>query len=230
MGALTKMVDASPFAYRPPLIIIKKCPFWVFRYNGHMLPFAMHDGAPIGFVHVPKTGGTSLLRGIQSQRLQVCNGHAPSWAFDCHPEHRFMTFVRDPYDAAVSGYYFIRDNNLSLGNSPYDQGNYDLIMHESVDYYMRHRQPNQLYAYYLPDLDDIDVVGHLSYPRASRELLHKTLGLYFPERAYNVGKRRGVSFPRRDFRVRNIRDYWIYNQATKKFKQLCRDNDVILDV
>lgn len=78
---------------------------------------SLKGGREIIFLHVPKTGGTSL-----SEALKLGRGHIPATRFQAADPDRFerafkFAFVRDPVDRLFSSFNYLR-TAIGLNNSP----------------------------------------------------------------------------------------------------------------
>lgn len=76
------------------------------------------------FIHVPRTGGTSLGNAIQSVFLdsfQVGGTKHFSWSsiYEGYPKYKGFGFIRNPYNRMVSFYQFMKNNmgHLEFTNS-----------------------------------------------------------------------------------------------------------------
>lgn len=66
------------------------------------------------FIHIPKTGGTSISKNIQ-KHIPLNQHHRQVSFYGEHISKKFVfTFVRNPYDRIVSVYHYL---NQGLGNS-----------------------------------------------------------------------------------------------------------------
>ncbi len=132
------------------------------------------------FTHVPKTSGTSMrkslvepnvgaaaiygYRGMRAflrdgrPRKPFVWGHMP---YGIHllngGEARYITFLRDPVDRAVSYYYFVKDSDPTQYRHP---ARVDAEAHSIVDFYALPRYQNWQ-ARYIAGFD-----YHYAYPRA----------------------------------------------------------------
>ena len=78
---------------------------------------SLKGGREIIFLHVPKTGGTSL-----SEALKLGQGHIPATRFQAADPDRFdrafkFAFVRDPIDVLFSSFNYLL-TAIGLNNSP----------------------------------------------------------------------------------------------------------------
>ena len=114
------------------------------------------------FTHVPKTSGTSFRKSLIEPNLapeQIFRyGGARNFALNCGPQYafawghmpagahlltrrevRYLTFLRDPVDRAVSYYYFVRDSDPSAYKHP-ERDEADAL--SIVEFYSRRRYQN----------------------------------------------------------------------------------------
>jgi len=67
------------------------------------------------FIHIPKTAGLSVLQATKLAR----HGHKPIRHVETNNGEYVFTVVRNPYDRAVSQYYYMRGNIENAAHSPY---------------------------------------------------------------------------------------------------------------
>ena len=75
------------------------------------------------YIHIPKTGGMSIesilgsnLKNIHQRPLSIKHGYPSEWKYPKYWKKYYkFTFVRNPWDRAVSAYYF----NLKIYSSIY---------------------------------------------------------------------------------------------------------------
>jgi hypothetical protein len=89
------------------------------------------------FVHVPKTGGTSmqrwLLDNIKSNVLKGNKHHTFESLNNTHGPFDFsFTIVRNPWDWCVSWYFFRRDRALRRIKNPKEKGKFSLEYNKKV--------------------------------------------------------------------------------------------------
>ena len=67
------------------------------------------------FIHVPKTGGMSIIRAIRKYKLDVRYGHHRISYYNKNEIQESFTFsfVRNPYDRFVSGFYYLKNGGIN---------------------------------------------------------------------------------------------------------------------
>jgi hypothetical protein len=141
------------------------------------------------FIHVPRTGGTSVLRALGVRRRRF---HAPFWVFEQADARRFaqyfkFAFVRNPWDRAVSTYFYLRNGGAGgaddvmsdLLRSRYDS--FDKFVLDYLDeeriYTVRLLRPQNLYLYDHWDQCRMDFVGRFENLAADFAIVAQKLGL-----------------------------------------------------
>ena len=85
-----------------------------------------------GFIHIPKTGGTSITHILESQPgTKKVTGHDTIRRFENSKNLFIFTFVRNPYTRLVSGYFHglrKKEHNYSLSEYFKKSNNKDLHM------------------------------------------------------------------------------------------------------
>jgi|WetSurMetagenome_2_1015567.scaffolds.fasta_scaffold765850_2 hypothetical protein len=55
------------------------------------------------FIHIPKTGGTSILKCLNNKNVIIVD-HLNKKDLSCFCNNWVFTFIRDPFDRAISAY------------------------------------------------------------------------------------------------------------------------------
>lgn len=158
-----------------------------------------------------------------------------SW-FDKHDhEHVFVTIVRDPYQAAVSDYYFIKRNNVKEARNESDAFHKNMIWAGAdVNEYLENYVPNSRYSYFydVHGIKDFECVGATDYMRGTIDLLNTMYSCNINHRYVNVNPNKlmedsyDCAYPAKSFKKRNGHDYELYKKGLKVFRSLCRKYDV----
>jgi hypothetical protein len=146
------------------------------------------------FTHVPKTSGTSFRKSLIEPNLAPEEifryGGVRDFALRCRPRHRFvwghmplgahhatrrrvryMTFLRDPIDRAVSYYYFVRDSDPRAYRHPEREAADALSL---TEFYARRRYQNWQ-TRFLAGLQYHQLYPRLDSPRFDRATLRRAL-------------------------------------------------------
>lgn len=212
------------------------CDFCVLTYNVTMY----------AFVHVLKTGGTSIKDPIRSQLcLSAVKGsppqqHKPTSWFDKHShDHIFMTMIRDPYDRAVSEYFYIQRQMLNKIDDIHQWSERQKISHSyltkvSLETFLEYHLPKSTYMYYFDsrNIEDFDFVGYTYDMQTSVNLANHMFNLKTRNQETNVNPEHKIStsyeckYSRNDFYKKYEQDYEVYVKGKEKFKNLCRKYNV----
>ena len=92
----------------------------------------------LGFIHIPRTGGTSVTRSLENSDCnitQVCRTHALYKEFSNHMPVQWFATVRHPAARLHSGYYYQieQDKNRLAGNLPMKSGLTKDFLHNRID-------------------------------------------------------------------------------------------------
>ena len=169
----------------------------------------------ISFMHVPKTGGISFMHSVHDKNFPVCCfGHKSFFELetcDNARDHEYVTFFRDPYDLAVSKYFYeTKYENLKSSLNDY-LDSYDPIYAKYVD---------------IDNVSDIKFVGTLENYNRSIHIFNKMFGTSLVAHFDNVkdNKQPGAgyktSYSRKTFIDNNKEDYEIYYRGVKKYEEL----------
>lgn len=172
----------------------------------------------IGFVHVPKTGGLTLVEHLRSTGTVWCGKHQSLDTLMKHEhDHTYLTFVRDPFQTYVSFYYFVTRNKINLywHRTPQDTSNMHLIWGEdgglqedgnpgipvvgspqvTIQEFLDNCEPNQMFGYfYAPHGPEIiDFVGYTKEMEKSYKLLEIITGISAPKKWKNINPKKPVN-------------------------------------
>ena len=65
------------------------------------------------FIHVPRTGGNSILRCLEDKEVIVVH-HVSKMDLSCFDDNWVFAFVRDPFDRVLSAYAYLTGGGLSI--------------------------------------------------------------------------------------------------------------------
>jgi hypothetical protein len=175
----------------------------------------------ISFVHVPKTGGSWLWKNFDQENY----GHKKVSEFKS--DTQLATFIRDPYDARISEYYFCKSKSVPIPCSNYAD-NYELIKNgATLEEFLYGIKPNSLYTYFFDTVTpkDFTFVGVTSRMDDSVHIFEKIFhkNLIFSEGFMNESRQMGTCYKshysRKKFAKDNDEDYQLYKEGLQKFKR-----------
>jgi hypothetical protein len=169
----------------------------------------------ISFMHIPKTGGISFKHSFYLEDLDFCcEGHFSLEELKkCRNanNHTYITFIRDPFDLAISNYFYkVRYEHFKVKIEDYL---------ESYD---------GMYIHYLKTFDDLNFVGMVEkYNRSVwifNKMFNTNLRVLFdnvnPEKP--VGHSYKIKYNKELFIKNNEKEYEIYNRGVEKFNDIYR--------
>jgi chondroitin 4-sulfotransferase 11 len=129
------------------------------------------------FIHIPKTGGTSIRRQLGNHPSLKCYNHRPyEWVMDQIEHSRnsqfVFTIVRNPWDRILSLYHYWKQQEVKHQFYKYDKRIVDHIksinmsfkqfihsIQEKDPIIMSKNHVNPYIEYYLPSLEPLDYIG-----------------------------------------------------------------------
>jgi hypothetical protein len=177
----------------------------------------------LGFVHVPKTGGSTILsKGKTRTNLCSGSGHIPHSKFKehGHVHDHFITMMRDPYQQSISFYY-------DMKRSPkYD---IDFSLEDFLSNSDHRNKWGINYEKYYDGLSlkDFSFVGMTNSMDINRLLLKKMFNFNFSQTPINTNPEKNFLtkydsvFKKKEFISKNSTEYDLYFQGIKRFNQLC---------
>jgi hypothetical protein len=178
----------------------------------------------LGFVHVPKTGGSTILsKGKTKTNLCSGKGHIPHSKFKehTHKHDYFITMIRDPYQQSISFYY-------DMKRSP--EYNIDFSLEDFLSNPNHRNKWGINYEKYYEEslLKDFSFVGITNHMNVNRMLLKKMFDFNFSEIPINTNPKKNFSvkydsvFKKKEFMKIYSNEYDLYFEGIDRFNQLCR--------
>lgn len=187
------------------------------------------------FVHVPKTGGKFMKKYLRPPlNFDLCPEsnlapHQPvSWYESHNHDHIFMTMVREPYDRAVSEYFYMKRLNEERNPSQLKIKAED-ITDKYLEFYSFMFGSVYSTYYNSKEIEDFDFVGNMHDMERSIKLANAMFDLGIVNEHINVNPYHTINQPydggysRSEFKEKNAKDYEIFYRGIEKFNSLCNE-------
>lgn len=145
----------------------------------------------LNFHHIPKTGGTSIIRAIsniglihQAIRPENKTSYEPMiypstgllsshWYFDNHwPDGKHFTILRHPVDMFFSFYFYIKNRGKVWDYNPRIKYQTELVLScDTIEDYIMNGSPWKYPRYQFEGLEKLDFVGTIDRPERTIEWL-----------------------------------------------------------
>jgi hypothetical protein len=179
----------------------------------------------LGFVHVPKTGGSTI---ISEGKIKIdgefCNNssHAKVSELMRHEhEHKYISLMRDPYQQSISKYYNMLRNHKGDMNFTLK----DFLTNEE------HRLWSEISYFIYYDIlkpSEFSFIGITEEMEKNRIILKKMFGIEFSKKPLNTNnekifyKKYKTTFYEKEFKKIHKDEYDLYHEGIHKFNQLCK--------
>lgn len=159
----------------------------------------------IAFLHVPKTGGSSLY----NNQINICSHAIGHGRFSDYKnrehDHKYMTMIRDPYEMCLSYYYCVKPK---------------MSIEDFIDYYEK-----KMYSYYFENIniDDFYFIGNVQEMEKTFFLFNKIFNINVPYRHVNnnLNSNYDFSYNKKRFIKRYQEEYDIYFSCLDRYKKMC---------
>lgn len=192
----------------------------------------------IGYIRVPKTGSGSIENFFKQQKNKhlICGiHHLPYVLLSEHThQHEYFSFVREPLQLYSSFYFFMKKRisyehiyNNPLDYTPMNKKNIDLLESKAtVEEFLLECPKNQMLSYFIDPLpiSELSFVGITENMDESINFLNDKFNFSIENKSINVNTDKTFLSPysfskniEKKFRLRNEREYEIYEKAKEIF-------------